>query len=135
MLRTAALALIGLAGCTDLSGFVGDWKGGPVSDPLLLAGLAPQAEVALHLDGADRVALRGTLEVAGERVALRPLTRAGNDALGALDLPDQPIKSYLLVAPLEAGDALVVVSLYGDQRVDVRLVRSDTLYAVCHLQR
>ena len=43
--------------------------------------------------------------------------------------------ALLLVAPLAGGDTLTLVSLYSDERVDVRLIRSDVVYAVAHLGR
>src|SRR5436853_387005 len=89
-----------LASCADLSTYAGSWSGAPVADPSLLAGLPPTAGATLRLDTVDRTAIGGTLTVAGEAVALRPLARAGNDSLGSLDLPDAPLRSYFTVAPL-----------------------------------
>jgi hypothetical protein len=77
----------------------------------------------------------GSISLGMTSFGLRPVTRAGADALGSLELPDSPLKSYILVAPLSDGDAMAIVSLYGDQRVDLRLIRSDVLYAVFHLTR
>ena len=68
-------------------------------------------------------------------MALRPVARAANDTRGALELPDAPLRSFLLVAPLAAGEAIMIVSLYSDERVDVRLLRSDALCAVARLRR
>ena len=62
------------------------------------------------------------------------MTQAAADQLGELSLPDSPLRSYWNAATLPDGDALVLVSLYGgDERVDLRPIRSDTLYAVFHL--
>ncbi|MSP62997.1 MAG: hypothetical protein EXR72_22205 [Myxococcales bacterium] len=129
------LAAIALAGCTDLAGFQGDWRGRPEDDPALREGIGSGTPVALYVEGVDRVALRGTLTVGNEVVRLRPVVRAANDMLGSLDLPDAPLRSYLLVGPLAEGDALCVVSLYPDPRVDLRILRSDALYVVAHLGR
>ncbi len=133
-MRLALLALA-LAGCTDLSNFVGDWSGTPVDDAALLVGMPRSTPVTLRLEAVDRVAIGGAITVGGETVALRPLARAANDALGALDLPDAPLRSYFAAASLHDGDVLCVVSVYGDDHVDLRLIRSDTLYAVYHLKR
>jgi hypothetical protein len=129
-----ALGLIALAGCADLHGFQGAWSGSAVEDQSVRVGVTAGAPATLELDAVDRVGLSGSLNLGGVRVALRPVERAGNDALGALELPDSPLRSYLMVAPLREGDALALVSLYDD-RVDLRLVRSDSLYAVFHLRR
>ena len=131
----ALLAALAGAGCQDLGGFVGTWEGQVVADPLVRAGVAGEAPVTLRLDRLDRLGLAGALRLAGRDSTLRPLPRATSDLLGHLELPDRPLQSYLLVAPLDDGDALAVVSLYDQPRIDLRLLRSDTLYAVAHLRR
>lgn len=131
----AVLFALAAAGCSDLSTYQGDWQGTPVDDPALLTGLASTVKASLTIDLVDQVALSGTLELDREKVTLRPLTRAANDTLGGMSLPDGALRSYLTAAPLASGDALAVVSFYSDPRVDLRLVRSDVLYAVFHLKR
>jgi hypothetical protein len=134
-MRIALVTLALAAGCSDLSGFTGSWQGTPVTDPALLDGIMPDAAAVLQVDAVDRVSLRGSLTVGGDQAALRPVARAANDTLGSIDLPDSPLRSYWMVAPLAAGDAIAIVSLYGDEHVDLRLLRSDSLYAVFHLRR
>jgi hypothetical protein len=130
------VALAALAGgCSDLSTYQGAWQGAPVDDPALLTGLAPETHATLTIDLVDQVALSGTLALPGDKATLRPLTRAANDTLGGMSLPDGALRTYLAAAPLASGDAIAVVSFYSDPRVDLRLVRSDALYAVFHLQR
>ncbi len=131
------LFLVALAacGCSDLAGYEGDWHGTPVTDPALLAGMPPDQNVVLHLDNVDRLQVSGSITLGTGALGLRPVPQAGADSLGSFELPDSPLKSYILVAPLSDGDAMAIVSLYGDQRVDLRLIRSDALYAVFHLTR
>jgi hypothetical protein len=129
------LVALALAGCTDLGGFAGSWHGQPLAPPSVRVGLSADAEVRLELSHVDRTELSGALTVDGQRAPLRPVRAAQADALGELGLPDSPLRTYLEAATLADGDALVLVSLYGEDRVDVRLIRADTLYAVCRLSR
>ena len=123
------------AGCTDVSGFKGAWHGQPESSSLVLLGMAPGTEARLALSRVDRDQLSGTLDV-GQPAPLRPLSQAAADQLGEASLPDSPLRSYFNAVTLPEGDALALVSLYGgDERVDLRLIRSDTLYVVFHLSR
>jgi hypothetical protein len=120
------------AACNDLHGYVGTWRGRPVDSALVRAGVAADAEAVLTLDSVERNQVSGALAV-GDRAAvpLRPLPPAAADALGELSLPDGPLRTYLLAAD---GDTLAFISLYDD-RVDLRLVRGDALYAVFRLRR
>ncbi len=117
-----------LLGCTDVSGFRGDWRGTPESQTLV--GLAATTEAQLSLTTVERDHLVGSLNQA----PLRPMTQAAADQLGELALPDSPLRSYWNALTLPDGDATSLISLYND-RVDLRLIRSDTLYAVFHLKR
>ena len=123
------------AGCTDLSGFAGAWTGQPVVDSPLLVGIPASAEATLQLGVVDRVSLAASLTVGGDAADLRPLAPAAADALGAVALPDSPLRTYWNVVPLPGGDAYALVSLYPDDHVDLRLLRSDALYALFHLHR
>jgi hypothetical protein len=132
------VAFVVLAGCTDLGGFAGRWSG-PSLQPPVRTGIAPDAHAELTISGVDRTHLDGTLALlkppsAPTPAPLRPLTAASADLLGELSLPDSPLRSYLTAVTLPDGDALAIVSLYDD-RVDLRLVRADTLFAVFRLAR
>jgi hypothetical protein len=128
-------ATVVAGGCSDLSSYQGAWSGSPVDDPQLLVGLAASTRATLALDLVDQVTVSGTLTLDRQAVTLRPLARAANDTLGGMSLPDGALRSYFAAAPLDGGDALAVLSLYSEPRVDLRLMRSDSLYAVFHLQR
>jgi hypothetical protein len=116
-----------LLACTDVSGFRGEWRGTPEAQTLL--GM-PAAEGQLQLMTVERDHLAGAFNQA----PLRAMSQAAADQLGELSLPDSPLRSYWNALTLPDGDALSLVSLYND-RVDLRLIRSDTLYAVFHLTR
>jgi hypothetical protein len=119
--------LLFLFACTDVSSFGGDWRGKPETQTLV--GMA-DSEGHLQLSSVERDHIIGSFNQA----PMRAMTQAAADQLGELSLPDSPLRSYWNALTLPDGDALSLVSLYND-RVDVRLIRSDTLYAVFHLTR
>jgi hypothetical protein len=134
-LLLAALATASATGCTDVSGFRGAWHGTPESSSLVRVGLPAGSEALLQLDQVERDSVAGTLSLGGV-APLRPLSQLAADQLGEASLPDSPLRTYWNAVTLPDGDALAVISLYGgDERVDLRLVRSDTLYVVFHLSR
>lgn len=135
LLALSMVCAVAAAGCTDLGTFAGTWMGGVVPSAEVRVGVPETSSAVLNVTRVERTRLEGTIGLEGETVTLRPVARAGNDALGAMELPEAPLRSFFLVAPLRAGDALAVISLYADDRVDVRLIRSDNLYAVYHLTR
>jgi hypothetical protein len=135
MRHSVLVSLLALAGCTDLSSFTGAWHGRPLASPSVLVGLPATTQIDLELTHVDRAQLAGSLAVGGPRSPLRPLPQAQADSLAELSLPDSPLRTFLEAAALTDGDALVLVSLYGEDRVDLRLIRADTLYAVARLAR
>jgi hypothetical protein len=134
MHRLAWLAPLALVACSDLDGFTGTWRGQPLASPTVRVGLAADTEATLELSSITRTRIQGTLTVGGPASPLRPLASISADALGELSLPDGPLRSYFTAVALAEGDALALVSLY-DERVDVRLIRGDALYAVLRLHR
>jgi hypothetical protein len=116
-----------LLACTDVSGFRGEWRGTPEAQTLI--GMSA-SEGRLQLDTVERDHLSGSFN----QSPLRVMSQAAADQLGELSLPDSPLRSYWNAVTLPDGDALSLVSIYND-RVDLRLIRSDTLYAVFHLSR
>jgi hypothetical protein len=134
MLETAMRWFFALlvCGCVDVSGFRGSWQGRPESSPLTLVGMSADTDVSLLLDSVERTRVSGSVNGA----PLRPLSQAMADQLGEAALPDNPLRSYWNAVTLDGNDAIALISLYGgDERVDLRLIRSDTLYVVLHLAR
>jgi hypothetical protein len=127
---------LALAGCTDVSAFHGTWSGAAESSPLVLTGMAPGSTATLDLASVTKDGIAGTVTLT-QPAPLRPLLQAMADQLGGASLPDSPLRCYWNAVTLDDGDALALVSLYnnGDSRVDLRLIRSDTLYVVFHLKR
>jgi hypothetical protein len=125
-------ALFLLSACADVSGFRGSWRGKPEPSSLTLLGMSPDTEAQLELTTVERDRVAGSYNGA----PLRPLAQAMADQLGEAALPDSPLRSYWNAVRVDGSDAIAHVSLYGgDERVDLRLIRSDTLYVVFHLGR
>jgi hypothetical protein len=137
----AALALA-LAACNDLRDFRGAWSGARVGDnPALRVGVATEATARLTVDALDRHGLAGTLDVDGvaTAAAFASLPGAEADALAGLRFDGAPLRVYLgFVATTDGGgEALAMVALYDDDRLEVRLLRGGDrpLYAIFALRR
>ncbi len=137
-----ALAATALAACNDLRDFRGDWSGPRVGDnPSLRVGVNDGATAHLVLDRVDRHGLAGTLAVDGliAGAALASLPGAEADALAGLSFDGAPLRIYLgFVATLDAGgDALAMVALYDDDRLEVRVLRGGArpIYGIFALKR
>ena len=147
--RTPAIAFVlavavgvALAACNDLRDVRGAWQGVRVGDnPALRVGVATDATATLAVDGIDRHGLSATLTVPalidGVRFASVPGAEA--DALAGLSFDGAPLRVYLgFVATVDGGgDALAMVALYDDDRLELRLLRGGTqpLYAIFALHR
>mgnify|MGYP006921651648 CR=1 FL=1 len=61
------------------------------------------------------------------------------DALGSLTFEGDPLRSYLMFAPVQEaqnlGPATMVISLYGDDHVELRVFRGTDLFGVFYLDR
>lgn len=137
-----ALVALALAACNDLRDFRGDWTGARVGDnPALRVGVEGNATAHLVLDRVDRHGLAGTLDVDGV-VAGSPLASlpgAEADALAGLSFDGAPLRVYLgFVATTDGGgDALAMVAVYDDDRVEVRVLRGGArpIYGIFALHR
>jgi hypothetical protein len=128
-----------VAGCEDLRQFSGTWVGGVSPDPVHQHGFGPEATVRATVANVTRSHLEMTLEVPGRPGAFRfeSIRRAAQDALADLRLPAEPLRTYLgFVSPPGEPPFLAVVSLFAEDRIDVRLIRgSDEAYGVFTLCR
>jgi hypothetical protein len=131
----AIWALVGLAACNDLRDFRGGWEGTRVGDsPVLRVGLGDGAR--LFIDSIDSHGMAGRLAVSG----LMPLTEFTSvpgveaDALANLTFAGAPLRVYIafIAVPDGAGDGTLMIALYDDDRIEVRLLRGGPrpLYAI-----
>jgi hypothetical protein len=142
-----ALALLGAAapGCTDVRGYTGTWTGDIVSSAHLRRGFDPTTRLTLTITHLDKTSLEGRLTIppstggtaAFTDVARVPLETTRNDVLGDLRYDGDPLATtFHFIEPDDPADdhALVLVSAYAGDRVEVRVLRHD-LYGVFRLSR
>lgn len=134
--RWATAALLVLVACSDLRDFHGQWSGPRVGDAALLAVHVPSGTATLSIDRIDGHGLAGRLTVDGlvPEAALTSIQAAEADVLSGITFSGAPLRVYLAFVPVPdgGGDALVIVALYDDHRVEVRLLRGGTtpLYGI-----
>lgn len=132
----ATLVLVALlAGCNDLRDFRGTWEGARVGDaPVLRVGAGERATLAI--DAIDAHGLAGRLAIDGllPEQAFESLAGAEADAVANLTFAGAPLRVYLAFVPIPdgGGDALALIALYDDRRIEVRVLRggSTPLYAI-----
>lgn len=135
-MRCATLVLVTLlAGCNDLRDFRGTWEGARVGDAQVLrVGAGDRA--SLIIDHIDAHGLAGRLAVEGllPEQSFESVAGAEADALANMTFAGSPLRIYLAFVPVSdgGGEALALIALYDDHRVEVRMLRggSRPLYAI-----
>jgi hypothetical protein len=135
----AFAALLLAAGCEDIRQFQGTWTGTVAADPTLRQGFAADAPLRATIVAVSRTTLQMTVVLPDnpDPTAFEPIRRAAADALGDLRLEGEPLRTFLgyLRSP-GAEPLLTVVSLFSEERVDVRLIRGpDDVYGLFALKR
>jgi hypothetical protein len=138
--RWATLALFVLAACNDVRDFSGRWQGKRVGDaPALRVG--PGDAATLDIDGIDTHGIRARVAIDGfvEETRITSLPGAEADAVANMTFAGSPLRVFLTFATVRDGngDALVMIALYDDDRVEVRVLRGGLLpvYAIFALER
>lgn len=133
--RWATLLVLLAVACNDLRDFRGTWQGTRVGDAAVLR-VGPGDGATLVLDRVDGHGLAGTLAVGGLMPATEfaSLDGAQADALANLTFGGSPLRVYLAFVPVPdgGGDGTLVIALYDDARIEVRLLRGGNrpLYAI-----
>lgn len=126
-------------GCNDLRDFRGGWEGERVGGaPVLRVGAGERAR--LSIDRIDAHGLSGRLAIDGlmPEQPLESLPGAEADVLANLTFSGSPLRVYLAFVPVPdgGGEALALVALFDDRRIEVRVLRGGgaPLYAIFALR-
>lgn len=135
-MRWATPVLLVLVACSDLRDFRGEWVGPRVGDAQPLHVNVPDGGATLTIDQIDSHGLAARFMVDGllPETALTSIPGAEADVLSGITFSGAPLRVYLAFVPVPdgGGDALAIVALYDDRRVEVRLLRggSRPLYGI-----
>lgn len=136
-MRWATLVLvIALGACNDLREFSGTWQGARVGDASVVrVGVAMNAHATLRVQTIDSHGLAGHLTVDAITDAdFTSLAGAEADALAGITFAGAPLRVYMAFVPTVdgGGEALAIVALFDDHRIEVRVLRGGTspLYAI-----
>lgn len=137
MVVVAAVLAGALTGCTDLRDFRGTWRGPRVGEASVVrVGVPPSATATLTIEAIDTHGLTGSLAISGLMPAttIASLPGAEADALAGMTFTGAPLRVYLafVAMPDTAGEALVLIALYDDHRIEARILRGGAapLYAI-----
>lgn len=139
----ALAALVFLGACLDLRDFEGTWAGSRVGEaPELRVGLSDDASATLVIEEADKRSLLAHLTVDEDVISdalIQPVPGSQADVLAGLSFDGSPSRVYLAFAETAdgGGPATVLVALYNDERVEVRVLRggSQPIYGIFALDR
>ena len=137
-----------VAGCVDIRKFDGAWTGAVVSEEAVREGFDVDVRAApLELSDVDLDSLSARLTTSDGRFTNTPLARVvkfSNDTLASLTFDGAPLRSYLMFAApgaepggadADAGPAMMVISLFADEHVELRILRGNDLFGVFGLVR
>jgi len=132
-----------MAGCVDVRDFADTWQGTVLDEPAILAGFQPGTRIdPLQVDSVTLSQISAIMTSSDgrfERAVLQPITRTSSDALSSLTFDGAPLRSYLLFATVSSdpqpGPATVLLSLFAEDRIELRIIRGNELYGVFSLRR
>lgn len=138
-----ALACWIAVGCTDVRDFRGTWTGPRIGeDAVVRVGFADAVSATLIVEEVDLGAFSGRLTTSDDAfrdATIQPIPGAEADALADIDFAGSPARVFLafVAASDGGGDALAIVALYDDERIELRLLRGggQPMYGIFALDR
>lgn len=127
-MRWATLLLVLAFACNDVRAYEGMWSGKRVGDtPVLRVGVGDDATATLSIDGIDTHGIRGHVAVPGliADSSLVSVAGAEADVLSGITFNGSPQRVYLAFVSVDdgGGEALAVIALYDENRVELRILR------------
>ena len=133
------ILLLLAGGCEDIRRFEGVWVGPVSADPAHQQGFGDTAFLRATVGPVSRTSIDLTVDLPQGTAPLRfeAIRHAADDALGDLRLEGEPLRTFLgFLRPPGAQPYLTVVSLFAEDRIDVRIIRGpDEAYGVFTLRR
>jgi hypothetical protein len=133
------IVLLLAGGCEDIRRFEGVWVGPVSADPAHQQGFGEAAFLRATVGPVSRTSIDLTFDLpeGGAPLRFEPIRHASDDALGDLRLEGEPLRTFLgFLRPPGAQPYLAVVSLFAEDRIDVRIIRGpDEAYGVFTLRR
>jgi hypothetical protein len=134
----ALAAALALTACEDIRRLEGQWSGPVSADPAHHQGFSPGAVMQGTVTAVSRRAIEMTIDLPPDGpLRLQPIRHAADDVLGDLRLDGEPLRTFLgYLRPGTGEPFLAVVSLFSEDRIDVRIIRGpDETYGVFALRR
>jgi hypothetical protein len=142
--RSLVLLLVvmaaGASACNDVRGFEGTWTGPRVGSAAPLdVGMQTAATAILTISAIDDHSITGVVSIDGLVTGATYTSVAGAEAdvLSNITFDGSPARVYLAFFAISdgGGEALAVIALYDDKRVEVRVLRGggQPLYAIFSL--
>lgn len=119
-------AVMLLAACQDLHEYQGAWHGTVSGDPQLAVSAPPT--MMLTINSVDHTQISGTVD----GIDFASLRHVSADAMAEVRVGRDALRTYFAFLPT---GPLVVISLFPDQRVEVRLILGDTMFGLYELHR
>ena len=140
-LSTALFLCVLAGGCLDVRDFEGSWAGEIISEASVRQGFVATARVdQLTLSNVDLNRMNATLTTSDGKFSntrLNRVIRYTADPMASMSFDSDPVRSYLHFAPLSnetrGCDAMVLISLFGDKHVEMRIIRGNDLFGVFKL--
>lgn len=146
----ASIILLSM-GCTNLKDFNGIWEGDITEDSSVRSGFSAHTRMQVDIQYADSRRLEATMTTCVsdeeqetctpgdfDETPLEHLEKAQNDALNTLTFGGEPYAVFLMTAQPTDPDKkemIVIVSLHGKDRIELRLLRGNERYGVFRLSR
>jgi hypothetical protein len=127
-----------LLGCEDIRRLEGEWSGPVSADPAHRQGFSTDTVMRATVTTVSRRAIEMTIDLPPQGpLPFQPIRHAADDVLGDVRLDGEPLRTFLgYLRPATGEPFLAVVSLFSEDRIDVRVIRGpDEAYGVFALRR